>query len=91
MFSISLEASRSFTFCVKPLGIPPHFLNRFHISTLKLPVCPFSRNADRSDPCGSFAPAHTVQAAFTAHGVPWEKSFIANVVVHKVEMFSLIH
>lgn len=76
MFSISREARRSLTFCVKPDGIPPHLRKRFQISTLKLPVCPFKRNADRSDPCGSFAPAHTVQATFIAHGVPWDKSLL---------------
>jgi hypothetical protein len=41
-------------------------------------------NADRSGSFEPFAPAHTVQAAFTAHGVPWEEVFITNAVVHKV-------
>ena len=30
---IRLE-SRSLTFCVMPVGMPPHFLNRFQISTV---------------------------------------------------------
>ena len=77
IFSISLEASRSFTFCVIPVGIPPHLRNLFQISTLYAAVCSsFSSNADRSDPCGSFAPAHTVQATFIAHGVQWDKSLL---------------
>ena len=29
MFSTSREESRSFTFCVMPVGMPPHFRNRF--------------------------------------------------------------
>ena len=33
MFSTSRLESRSFTFWVMPVGMPPHFLNRFHIST----------------------------------------------------------
>lgn len=33
MFSTSREESRSFTFCVIPVGIPPHLRNRFQIST----------------------------------------------------------
>mgnify|MGYP006922405934 CR=1 FL=1 len=46
------EASRSFTFCVRPDGMPPHFLNRFHISTLKLPVWPFKRRWNSSTHSG---------------------------------------
>ena len=34
MFSTSRLESRSLTFCVMPVGIPPHFLNRFQISTV---------------------------------------------------------
>ena len=34
IFSTSLEASKSLTFWVIPVGIPPHFLNRFQISTV---------------------------------------------------------
>ncbi len=33
MFSISREASKSLTFCVIPVGMPPHLRNRFQIST----------------------------------------------------------
>ena len=33
-----------------------------------------------------FAPVHTVQAAFTAHGVPWDKFFIVNAVTFKVRI-----
>ena len=32
IFSISGLAKRSLIFCVKPVGIPPHFLNLFQIS-----------------------------------------------------------
>ena len=39
MFSISGEESRSFTFCVAPVGTPPHFRNRFQISQEKAAVC----------------------------------------------------
>ena len=41
MFSISREASKSLMFCVMPVGIPPHFLNRFQISTLQEASSPF--------------------------------------------------
>ena len=34
MFSISGEESRSLGFWVAPVGMPPHFLNRFQISAL---------------------------------------------------------
>ena len=34
MFSTSREDSRSLTFCVIPVGAPPHFLNCFQISML---------------------------------------------------------
>ena len=34
MFSTSREESKSLTFCVMPVGMPPHFLNRFQISTV---------------------------------------------------------
>ena len=34
MFAISRLASKSLTFWVIPVGIPPHFLNRFQISTV---------------------------------------------------------
>ena len=34
IFSTSFDASKSFTFCVIPVGIPPHFLNLFQISTV---------------------------------------------------------
>ena len=44
IFSISRLASRSFTFCVMPVGIPPHFLNLFQISTEYTAVC-FSRKS----------------------------------------------
>ena len=33
MFSTSLDASRSLTFCVIPVGIPPHYLKRFQRNT----------------------------------------------------------
>lgn len=33
MFSTSLDASKSLTFWVMPVGIPPHFRKRFQIST----------------------------------------------------------
>ncbi len=49
MFSISREARRSLTFCVKPDGIPPHLRKRFQISTLKLPVCPFKEKVEFVD------------------------------------------
>ena len=39
MFSISGEESRSFGFCVAPVGTPPHFLKRFQISALYAAVC----------------------------------------------------
>ena len=39
MFSISGEESRSFTFCVAPVGIPPHLRKRFQISQEKAAVC----------------------------------------------------
>ena len=32
MFSTSREESRSLTFCVMPVGMPPHLRNRFQIS-----------------------------------------------------------
>lgn len=76
IFSISLDAKRSLTFCVRPLGIPPHLRNLFQISTEKAPVWPFKRNLDRSDAFTPFAPSHTVQATFIAHGVPWDKSLL---------------
>ena len=44
MFSISGEESRSFTFCVAPVGMPPHFLNRFQISQEKAAVCSSRRS-----------------------------------------------
>lgn len=34
MFSTSREESRSLTFCVMPVGIPPHLRKRFQISTV---------------------------------------------------------
>ena len=77
IFSISRLASRSFTFCVIPVGIPPHLRNRFQISTLYEAVCSsFKSNLDRSDAFTPFAPSHTVQATFIAHGVPWDKSLL---------------
>ena len=39
MFSISADDNKSLTFCVMPVGTPPHFRNRFHISTEYLAVC----------------------------------------------------
>ena len=33
-------------------------------------------NLDRSDAFTPFAPSHTVQATFIAHGVPWDKSLL---------------
>ena len=39
MFSTSREARRSLTFWVMPVGMPPHFLKRFQISTLYAAVC----------------------------------------------------
>ena len=44
----------------------------------------FKSNLDRSDAFTPFAPSHTVQATFIAHGVPWEESFIVNVVISKI-------
>ena len=41
------------------------------------------RRANTFEP---FAPVHTVQAAFTAHGVPWDKFFIVNAVTFKVRI-----
>lgn len=77
MFSISRLANRSFTFCVIPVGIPPHLRKRFQISTLYAAVCSsFKSNLDRSDAFTPFAPSHTVQATFIAHGVPWDKSLL---------------
>ena len=36
---LALLVKRSLTFCVIPVGIPPHFLKRFQISTLYAAVC----------------------------------------------------
>ena len=44
------------------------------------------QNTDRSDSFEPFAPVHTVQAAFTAHGGPWDKFFIVNAVTFKVRI-----
>ena len=40
ILEISGLARRSLLFCVMPVGIPPHFLNRFQISTLQLASSP---------------------------------------------------
>ena len=34
LFGKNLPVAASFTFCVMPVGMPPHFLNRFQISTV---------------------------------------------------------
>ena len=53
----------------------------------------FGPDGDRSDPFEPFAPPHTVQAAFTAHGVPWEEFLLLmqllpkNVKLFKVDRF----
>lgn len=39
-------------------------------------LVPKSSNLDRSDAFTPFAPSHTVQATFIAHGVPWDKSLL---------------
>lgn len=36
-------------------------------------------------------PVHTVQAAFTAHGVPWDKFFIVNAVTFKVRIIYIFY
>lgn len=58
-------------------NLPPHLRNLFQISTLYAAVCSsFKSNLDRSDAFTPFAPSHTVQATFIAHGVPWDKSLL---------------
>ncbi len=49
MFSTSELAKRSFTFCVIPVGTPPHLRKRFQISTLHEANSPRSKQVELID------------------------------------------
>ena len=49
MFSTSGEARRSLTFCVTPVGTPPHLRKRFQISTLHAASSPLQQEVELID------------------------------------------